>query len=123
MAALLDTNVLIDHMRNRDVAVAFVTALPRKPSASVLTLAELMAGARNRNEERAIGAMQGWVHFLDVDAAIASRAGQLIKHFQKSNGLDDFDAVIAATAEHHGLPLATLNVKHFPMFRKLKRAY
>ena len=33
------------------------------------------------------------------------------------------DAIIAATAEHHGLRLATLNVKHFPMFPKLKRAY
>jgi len=32
-------------------------------------------------------------------------------------------AYIAATAEHHGLKLATLNVKHFPMFPKLKRAY
>ena len=31
--------------------------------------------------------------------------------------------LIAATAEHHGLDLATLNVKHFPMFKRLKAAY
>jgi predicted nucleic acid-binding protein len=43
--------------------------------------------------------------------------------FAPSHGLDDVDAIIAATAEHHGLRLATLNVKHFPMFPKLKRAY
>ena len=30
---------------------------------------------------------------------------------------------VAATAEHHGLELATLNVKHFPMFKRLKAAY
>ena len=40
-----------------------------------------------------------------------------------SHGIDIPDAIIAATAEHHGLRLATLNVKHFPMFPKLKRAY
>jgi predicted nucleic acid-binding protein len=40
-----------------------------------------------------------------------------------SHGIDIPDAIIAATAEHHGLKLATLNVRHFPMFRKLKPAY
>lgn len=46
-----------------------------------------------------------------------------MRHFAPSHGLDDLDAIIAATAEHHGLELATLNTKHFPMFRRLKRAY
>ena len=40
-----------------------------------------------------------------------------------SHGIDIPDAIIAATAEHHGLRLATLNTKHFPMFPKIKRAY
>jgi predicted nucleic acid-binding protein len=31
--------------------------------------------------------------------------------------------VIAATAERLGLPLATLNVRHFPMFEGLEPAY
>jgi predicted nucleic acid-binding protein len=31
--------------------------------------------------------------------------------------------VIAATAEQLGLPLATLNVRHFPMFPELEPAY
>ena len=33
------------------------------------------------------------------------------------------DALIAATAKAHGLPLATLNIKHFPMFDGLTRPY
>ena len=47
----------------------------------------------------------------------------MTKHYQRSHGLEFPDALIAATAEHHGLTLATLNVKHFPMFRNLKPAY
>ena len=46
-----------------------------------------------------------------------------MRHFHKSHGIDIPDALIAATAEHHELRLATLNVKHFPMFPKLRRAY
>ena len=46
-----------------------------------------------------------------------------MRHFHGSHGIDDTDAIIAATAEHHGLDLATLNVRHFPMFPRLKRAY
>ena len=37
--------------------------------------------------------------------------------------LDFPDAVIAATAMHHGLELVTLNLKHFPMFPDLQRPY
>jgi predicted nucleic acid-binding protein len=36
--------------------------------------------------------------------------------YAPSHGLDDIDALTAATAGHHGLRLATRNAKHFPMF-------
>ena len=120
---LLDSNILVDVIRNVSPALGFVKSLAKKPHASVVTLAELVAGARSRTEEAAIRALQRWVRFLDVDAAISERAGQFMKHYQASHGFDDLDAIIAATAEHHGLELATLNVKHFPMFRRLKPAY
>jgi hypothetical protein len=60
---------------------------------------------------------------LPIEEEIAERAGALMRQFHKSHGIDIPDAIIAATADHHGLKLATLNVKHFPMFPKLKRAY
>ena len=123
MSALLDTNVLIDHLRNREPAVDFITKLPRKPAASVVTLCELMAGARSRKEEEAIASLACWIRFLNVDTAIARRAGEHIRQYGQSHGIDDLDALIAATADHHGLALATLNVKHFPMFPRLKPAY
>jgi predicted nucleic acid-binding protein len=60
---------------------------------------------------------------LPVTEDIARRAGEWLKHYRASHGIDDFDALIAATAEQHGLPLATLNLKHFPMFPKPKAAW
>lgn len=120
---LLDTTVLVDYMRRIPAAVRYVSASKGKPRASVVSLTELIAGARSQKEETAIRQLLNWITFHEVDRSIAERAGQLIKHYKSSHGIDDFDALIAATAEHHGLALATLNVKHFPMFPKLKAAY
>jgi predicted nucleic acid-binding protein len=60
---------------------------------------------------------------LLISSEISRSAGGFIRHYSTSHGIDIPDALIAATAEHHGLRLATLNVKHFPMFPRLKRAY
>ena len=123
MSGLLDTNVLVDYLRRRHVAVQFIEKYRSKPSVSVCTIMELMSGAKSQAEERRIAKLPGIITALPVDIAIARIAGQHVKHYQRSHGLDDLDALIAATAEHHGLELATLNVKHFPMFKKLKAAY
>ena len=123
MSLLVDTNILIDYLRDDARAVLLLRGFKTRPLASVVTVAELIAGAKSRVEEATIRALPGWVDLLPPDFAIADRAGQFLKHYRASHGIDDFDAVIAATAEQHGLELATLNVKHFPMFKKLKRAY
>ena len=123
MALLLDTNILIDHMRKVGPAIAFVQTLQGMPYASVVTITELTAGARSAKEETRIKHLTQWVRFLDVNHAIADQAGRHMKHYRSSHDLDEIDALIAATAEHHGLEFATLNVRHFPMFRRLKPAY
>jgi predicted nucleic acid-binding protein len=120
---LLDTNILIDYIRRVPIAVAWVRALPRSPHISVISLLELHVGARSQREEKDIEVVCAPLKALPVTADIAKRAGSFMRHFGKSHGIDIPDAIIAATAEHHGLRLATLNVKHFPMFPKLKRAY
>lgn len=120
---LIDTNIVIDVLRQKPKALAFIAALGQRPSLSVITVTELYAGARSRREVSRIETLIGGAHVLPVSRDIARLAGQAIKHYQRSHGLDDFDAIIAATAEQHGLDLATLNVKHFPMLPKLKAAY
>ena len=119
----LDTNVLIDYLRNVGEASNFLENLPKRPAASVITITELIVGAKSSRDEQRIARLENIVLFLPVTIEIARRAGQFTKHYRASHGIDDADALIAATAEQHKLPLATLNVKHFPMFPKLKRAY
>ena len=123
MSLLLDTNILVDYARGVPVAVAWLRALPEPPHISVISLLELHAGARSQREERDIEAVCAPLKWLPITQEIAKGGGSFLRHFRKSHGIDIPDAIIAATAEHHGLRLATLNVKHFPMFPKLKRAY
>jgi predicted nucleic acid-binding protein len=123
MTTLLDTSVVIDCLRLRPRAVAFFEALDAQPSISVITIAEVMVGARNAHEERDAAAIWRLVKVLRIDADIAHRAGSLVRIYASSHAVELPDAIIAATAEQNNLRLATLNRKHFPMFPRLKRPY
>ena len=50
---------------------------------------------------------------LPVSEAITQRAIELMESLTLSHGLQMGDALIAATALDHGLPVLTANVKHF----------
>lgn len=120
---LLDTCVVIDHLRARPVAVAFVTALEAQPAVCVATVAEVLSGLRSQKEAAGVRRFFASTRLIGIDEAVAIQAGNLLRHYRASHGLDLPNAIIAATAEHLGLKLATLNVKHYPMFPRLKPAY
>lgn len=51
---------------------------------------------------------------------VARRAGALRREYGRSHsGIGLGDYLIAATSLEHGLPLATLNTRHFPMLPNL----
>ena len=120
---LLDTCVVIDLLRGRDAALGFVQELPDTPSLSVITVTELVAGCRNARERRQIERLLGAYVVHGIELAIASLAGDYVRQYGPSHGVDPIDALIAATAKTRSLSLATLNLKHFPMFNDLKRPY
>lgn len=126
MSALIDTSVLIDHLRGRVEARELLTALLRGGQVlygSVLTRAEILAGVRP-GEEAATEALLGVVEWIPVGAAIADRAGALAqRHLASHGGIDTVDYVVAATAESVGAELYTRNVKHFPMVPGLRAPY
>ncbi len=123
MTILLDTSILIDVFRESAQAKNWLQQLEQVPSFSVVTLTELHAGAKSQREELQIQELAGRLKLLPVGYEVAKTAGAHLKHFAKSHSVELADALIAATAEHHGLALATLNIKHFPMFKRLRAPY
>jgi predicted nucleic acid-binding protein len=123
MALLFDTNVLVEYLRGRQEARGLLDAQGGRPHISVGSVLELYAGFKSRREEQSAERLLTEAKVLPLTHDIAKRAGVFSRLYEASHSLDDIDAIIAATAEHHGLKPATLNVRHFPMFRKLKAAY
>lgn len=123
---LLDTSVLIDHLRGHAPAVAALdeaASRGHRLTASVMTRVEVLAGMRPA-EERATRRLLDILDWIVVDEEIAENAGRLANHFLRSHGgIDPVDYVIAATADRADAILWTRNLKHFPMFPGLKAPY
>lgn len=86
---------------------------------SVLTNAEIIGEMRSP-ERREVSRLLQSMRPLPVTDMIAHRAGELRRRYRRSHAsMGLVDNLIAATALVHGLELATLNVKHFPMFASL----
>jgi len=120
---LVDTAIVIDVLRGTPAAIAFIRTLPSPPNLSVVSISELRDGQRGASEARRIDAFLAATILHDVTPDIAAISGEFMRRFRKSHGLTTPDALIAATAVHHGLELVTLNLKHFPMFPGLQRPY
>jgi predicted nucleic acid-binding protein len=110
----IDTDVLIWMTRGHAGAVSLLQTLqPWRISA--VTCIELVQGCRNKREMEQIkqGLAMCGTQVLPIREAISDRAIFLIERHALSNGLLLADALIAATALEHGMPLLTGNVKHF----------
>lgn len=122
---LVDTDVLIAHLRGDPAARDWLHAVARRGALlmSVVTVAELSGGMRSP-ERRQVWTLLAAIPSLPVTDAIARRAGELRRTYRRSHsGIDTADYLIAATAIEHGLELATLNVRHFPMFAGLRAPF
>lgn len=99
--AVVDTDVVIDHLRGHrrlsaDVVMAY----------STVTRCELFSGTDDVASVRAV--LDALVE-VSVDRDIAERAGAI----RRDHGVTVPDAIVAATALGRGLPLVTRNTRHF----------
>jgi predicted nucleic acid-binding protein len=111
---LIDTDVLIWCLRGDRKAATFVEGDAAR-SLSIVTLMELMQGAKSRDEIRVIRRflLQNEFQIIPLNEAIGHTAANFVEDFAMSHGVQLGDALVAATAKEHGLALATANVRHF----------
>ena len=81
---------------------------------SVISRSEIFAGIRT-GEEDIVNSLLVLLTPVNVDTAIADKAGEYMRKFSKSHTLNIGDALIAATAKEMQLTLVTKNIKHYPM--------
>ena len=118
---LVDTDVLIWHLRGYPQATRRLDEMGALTLSAVSYL-EVLQGMRNKAELAAVKKMltHRAAILLPVTEAITQRAIGLMEAITLSHGLQMGDALIAATALNHGLPVLTANVKHFGAVEGLK---
>jgi predicted nucleic acid-binding protein len=127
MRLVLDTSVLIDHLRGRPAAATALipNALARGDElwSSYVVRAEVLAAMRT-DEDTATRDLFRLISWAEVDDALSEAAGALGRqHLRSHPGIDIADLIVAALTRHLDAELKTTNVKHFPMFPGLEAPY
>jgi len=110
---LLDTNVLIEILKNNQQSIQQVFSLKHPLMISSITAMELIYGARNKQEVFRLEEFISKFEVIHLDAQTSELAYQLITEYAKSHNLDIPDALIAATAINNRMQFMTYNIKDF----------
>jgi predicted nucleic acid-binding protein len=121
-ALLIDTDVIVEYLRGRERAVAYMQSLGGSLYVSAITIAELYAGVRS-GEQSALEEFLSAFEVIDVDQTIGRDGGLCMRDYRAAYGTKLADAVIAASAQALGASLVTFNAKHFPMVRDVVVPY
>jgi predicted nucleic acid-binding protein len=123
---LVDGDVLIEHLRGNAAARDWLVTARQSSgplAVSVVSLTEIAGGMRSP-ERREVVRLLGSMHRFEVTEQVAWRAATLMREYRRSHsGIALGDYLIAATALSEGLELATLNLRHYPMFPELARPF
>lgn len=120
---LVDTDVVVWLTRGRREALDWMVQARQGGEVlaiSAITLTEI-AGTMRSAERQAVTRLLMSLAPIPVTSIAAWRASEYRRLYRRSHAsISVPDYVIAATASVEGLPLATLNVKHYPMFPDLR---
>lgn len=111
---LFDTDVVIWALRGNKNALAFFKKTP-SIHISIITHMEILRGAHDKKEYSLIKSLFSEVNIkiYSLNESISSKAFHWIENYALSHQLNIPDALIAATADFHGLPLLTGNFRDF----------
>lgn len=113
---ILDSDVLIEILRSNAQTAQWVAAQALTGEAlrySPVSRAEIGAGMR-AGEEKGIAALFSGLDAVTIDATTGELAGDRIRRYRRSHGLELGDALIGASAVQYGERLATFNRRHYP---------
>ncbi|MEK7534412.1 MAG: PIN domain-containing protein [Patescibacteria group bacterium] len=122
---VLDTNIIIDHLRQSPNRQTYLKTLIKKfkeynLAISIITIQEIYEGesTKERESEAKLLATISRLKILPYTFEVAQLAGEIARDLGKP--IDLADAAIAATAIINGFQLFTLNKKHFEDIKGLE---
>jgi len=123
---ILDTNIIIDHLRLRSTKKISVLRIIEKKYSyqalglSLISVQELYEGTSTRKspEDQALLSIISPLTILSYTYTISQYAGKIARDLNRP--IELADAAIAATAILHNSPLYTLNAKDFRGIKELE---
>lgn len=123
---LVDSDILIAHLRGLPAARAWLIDVREQTgrlAVSAISITEITGGMRSA-ERSSVWHLLDSMQVEPVSEIVSRDAGDLMRKYRRSHGgIGLADYLIAATARSRGLEFATLNVKHFPMFARLRAPF
>ena len=119
---ILDSDVLIEVLRGNAQTARWLAAEASSGAAlrySPVSRAEIGAGVR-AGEEIGIAALFAGLDAMTIDATTGELAGERLRRYRRSHGLELGDALIGASAVQYGERLAMFNRRHYPGITQLK---
>jgi tRNA(fMet)-specific endonuclease VapC len=120
---VIDTGIFIEHLRAKDKLGTMLYKISDNTDLfiSSVSLYELYMGATNKEKEADVKNITEDLSVLPFTDAVAQKAAQIYHQLRLSNQMIEFrDIFIAATCIVNGLPIVTLNKKHFKRIDGLK---
>jgi predicted nucleic acid-binding protein len=111
--ALVHTDLCVDLARGVPEAIAFFQEPPVEIRLSTVTYLALLAAARNPDEQARVRRFVSPYPVLSLGPMASSRAVELVEAHHLSTGLQPLDALIAATALAHEIPLYARDPRPF----------
>jgi len=118
---LIDTSVIIGVLKAHDNALKLAEQVKGRPKAITDgIIGELLAGARNKQEFFVLHRhLQDNFMWLSANEQSSILFRRILLTYGPAKGVHLIDYQIAATAMAHGMPLLTLNKKHFAFIEGL----
>jgi tRNA(fMet)-specific endonuclease VapC len=118
---LCDTNILIEVYKGNEKVIRELVKMGQQNIAiSDVTSAELLFGARNKEELKILKKDLEKLTCIPINSQISNLSVQLVEKYSLSHKLTLPDALIAATAIVYGIELFTLNLKDFKFIKQVK---
>ena len=118
MTVLVDSDILIEVSRGKDQRIltrwAELSQSDNLILYSPVSVAELWAGARPREYEVLTRLFRVLI-CAPIDNETGRQAGDYLRQYRKSHGVELADALIASAASLSAAALWTRNRKHYPM--------
>ena len=121
----LDSDFLIDYLRNKEEAVKWIKEnINKNLATTTINIFELYYGEYKNGEETGIlklGKFLDNLTILNINPEIAKKSGENAAILEKQGKTLDFrDILIGTISTHYGYQLKTNNIKHFERIPDIK---